>query len=111
MFIISKTPNESGAHSNIQTWNNDTPPSGHAVVPDDFDTSVFYEYKGFVTLTVENDVVTAMVANEKALKAWEEAAKEMPAPEPSVAERVVALEAEAKELNEALTMILEGVTE
>lgn len=91
MFIILKTPNETGAHSNIQTWNKDTPPSGYAVVPEDFDTSIFYEYKGFVTLTVENDVVTAMVGNEDALKEWEETAKEMPAPEPSISKIIDAM--------------------
>ena len=91
MFIIAKTPNKSGAYSNIQTWSKDAPPGGYAVVPEDFDTTVFYENKGFVTLTVENDVVTAMVANEVALAAWEEDLKDAPAHAPTLSEIIDAM--------------------
>lgn len=64
----------------IQSWDEKYPvPENYAVVPDDLDTSVFYEYNGFVFITTDevNGVltVTKMEAN---VEAWEEWKKNNP---------------------------------
>ena len=79
MNIIYLTPNESGAYPPIQAWNRPTPPDGYAVVPSTVDTAPFYECGGFVSLTVENGVVTGMTGDADAYAAWKEA---HPDPEP-----------------------------
>ena len=68
MNIINLAPNESGGHPPIQTWNGSTPPVGYAEVS--CDTSVFYEYRGFVTLLFEDDVVIGFTGNQAALDAY-----------------------------------------
>ena len=70
MKIIRIIPNESGSYSTIQTWNKNVPPVGFAVVPDTLDTTMFYEYNGFVTLTVEDNVVTGIIPNVEAWETW-----------------------------------------
>ena len=64
--ILKKLPYEDGSYPAIQTWSNEKLPDGYAIVPEDLNTDVFYEYNGFVVLTVENDVITAMTANAEA---------------------------------------------
>ena len=84
MKIIRKEPNPSGAYPQINESNFRSLPEGHAVVPEEFDSRVFYEYSGFVTLTWdEHDVVTAMEPNLEAWEAWKEweAAQEPVEPE------------------------------
>lgn len=81
MNIIYLTQNASGAYPPIQSWNKPTPPAGYAVVPSTVDTAPFYECGGFVTLTVENGVVTSMTGDAEAYNAWKEAHPE-PEPEP-----------------------------
>ena len=54
MHIIRIIPNEGGDYPPIQTWNGVTPPEGYTEVS--CDTSVFYEYRGFVTLTLTDGV-------------------------------------------------------
>lgn len=73
MKIIRKEPNPSGAYPQINESNFRTLPEDHAIIQEDLDTSMFYEYSGFVTLTWdENDVVTAMEPNLEAWEAWKE---------------------------------------
>lgn len=70
MHIIAKDPNPSGAHPPIQTWDEAEPPEGYAAVPDGLDLAVFYAHNGFVTLTVQDGVVTAMTPHVEAWEAW-----------------------------------------
>ena len=104
MYIITKEPFENGGYSVIQTWDLPVPPSGYAIVPDELDTAVFYEHNGFVVLTIEDDVVTAMEPNTEAWEAWKATLPtEEPDPEPTTEERVAALEAENAALSAQLT--------
>lgn len=80
-MIIQKQPNPSGAYPAPQTWNSNVPPSGYAIIPDSVDMTTFYEYNGFVTLTIEGDTVTAYTPN---VEAWEEWKASLPAPEEPV---------------------------
>ena len=82
LHIIRKTPNENGSYPPIQTWNAKTPPDGYAIVPDTLDTSIFYEYNGFVILTIEDDTVTDIQPNTAAWEAWKES---LPQEEPAEA--------------------------
>lgn len=95
--IIRLTPNPSGAYPPIQTWSGSTPPVGYAEV--NCDTSVFYEYRGFVTLLFEDDVVVGFTGNQTALDAY---LAEFPDPvivnTPTQEERLAALEAAMLEL-------------
>lgn len=55
MWIINLTPNENGAYCNTQTWTKEIPPEGFAEVR--CDTSVLYEYNGFVTFETMQESV------------------------------------------------------
>ena len=94
MQILQKAPLENGGYSVIQTWPGDVPPAGYAIVPDTLDTSVFYEFFGFVDLTIEGDTVTAMTGNQAALDAYKASLPEPVEPPPTTDERVAALESE-----------------
>lgn len=94
MQIIQKAPLENGGYSVIQTWPGDVPPEGYVIVPDTLDTSVFYEFLGFVELTIEGDTVTAMTGNQAALDAYKASLPEPVEPPPTTDERVAALESE-----------------
>ena len=80
MYIIKKNPFENGSRPPIQTWKHQTIPDGYAVCPEEF-MHVFYSTNpaGFVTRTVENDVVTSMEVNQEALDAY---IASLPEPEP-----------------------------
>ena len=94
MHILSKKLSENGGYSVIQTWPGEVPPEGYVIVPDTLDTSVFYEFLGFVDLTIEGDTVTAMTGNQAALDAYKASLPEPPPPPPTTEERVAALESE-----------------
>lgn len=71
MNIIRLRANENGGYPPMQSWDSQWEiPEGHAAVPDELDTAVFYDHNGFVTLTVEEGVVTAMEPNTAAWEAW-----------------------------------------
>ena len=86
-MIIQKQPNPSGAYPALQSWDSPTPPDGYVIVQDAVDLSTFYEYNGFVTLTIETidgvDTVTAYAPNVEAWEAWKAS---LPEPEPEVDE-------------------------
>lgn len=58
------------ASKSIQSWNTSTLPEGYAWLPDTIDTTEFYAYNGFVSVTVENDIVTVLVPDVEAWAAW-----------------------------------------
>lgn len=87
MNIITIDPTSSGSHSAIQTWNYNTIPSGYAVWPDTVDTKDFYQYNGFVNLSVDiiDNVQTVInyTPNLEAWEAWKASFPPMPDPEPT----------------------------
>ena len=88
MNIIANHPFDNGAYPSIQSWDRNTPPSGYCLWPDDLDTTDFYAYNGFVTLTVEQvdgvDTVTKYEPNVEAWEAWKATLPpDPPEPEPS----------------------------
>lgn len=87
MNIIASTANPSGAFPPIQSWNYSALPEGYAVWSDTVDTTDFYNYNGFVNLTVETveDVptVTSYIPNVEAWEAWKESLPPAPEPEPT----------------------------
>ncbi|GEM_PF-1286191 len=94
MHILSRKLSENGGYSVIQTWPGDVPPEGYVIVPDTLDTKVFYEFLGFVDLTIEGNTVTAMTGNQAALDAYKASLPEPTPPPPTTEERVAALESE-----------------
>ena len=102
MIIIENLKNENGGYSNIQTWETAAPiPKGYAVWLDTLDDADFYAYNGFVQLTIEAvdgvDTVTAYEPNIEAWKSWKAGLPEPAVPEPTVEDRVTALENAIKE--------------
>lgn len=86
MKLIRKEPNPSGAYPPIQETADTFVPAGTAVVPEELDDGVFYENNGFVTLTLDGDVVAAMTANTAARAAWlASLPASLPEPEPEPA--------------------------
>ena len=102
MNIIQINANEIDERPPIQTWNG-APPAGYALVPDTLDTSVFYNFMGFVTLELDGSTVTAMTGNQEALDAYKASLPEPVEPPPTTEERVAALEAENKLLKEQVS--------
>ena len=99
MNIIQINANENGGRPPMQSWHEE-PPAGYALVPDTLDTSVFYDFMGFVTLELDGSTVTAMTGNQEALDAYKASLPEPVEPPPTTEERVAALEAENKLLKE-----------
>ena len=71
MRFIQAAPNESGAYPPIQEVSFSTLPEGCVLVPEDLDTSLFYQKAGFVVLTIQDNTVTGMAANEAAYARWQ----------------------------------------
>lgn len=103
MNIIQINANENGGRPPLQSWNG-APPAGYALVPDTLDTSVFYDFMGFVTLELDGSTVTSMTGNQEALDAYKASLPEPVEPPPTTEERVAALEAENKLLKEQVKM-------
>ncbi|MBC8536897.1 hypothetical protein [Feifania hominis] len=70
MKIIQIEPNKSGSRPPMQDWALRNLPQGYSFVPNGLDTDIFYSYNGFVNLTIEGDIVTAMTPNIEAWQAW-----------------------------------------
>ena len=102
MNIIQINANENGGRPPMQSLHG-APPAGYALVPDTLDTSVFYNFMGFVTLELDGSTVTAMTGNQEALDAYKASLPEPVEPQPTTEERVAALEAENKLLKEQVS--------
>lgn len=102
MNIIQINANENGGRPPMQSWHG-APPAGYALVPDALDTSVFYNFMGFVTLELDGRTVTSMTGNQEALDAYKASLPEPVEPPPTTEERVAALEAENKLLKEQVS--------
>ena len=88
MKIIRLSPNPSGGYPSPQDWSGPSLPEGFAEIPAGFDLTTYYSMQGFVTLTVVDDIVTGMAANQAAKDANDVAYPATPAanPEPTVEE-------------------------
>ena len=93
MNIIQINVNENGGRPPMQSWHGE-PPAGYALVPDTLDTSVFYDFMGFVMLELDGGTVTSMTGNQEALDAYKASLPEPAEPEPTTEERVSTLESE-----------------
>lgn len=71
MYIIKIKANADGSRPALQTWGGKKLPNGYAICPDEL-YSVFYSTSpsGFVNITVEGDMVTAMEVNKESLDAY-----------------------------------------
>ena len=86
--IIKQAPGQNGAYAN-QSWPDGClAPDGYAVIPESF-APVWEQYKPFVTVVIEDDVITEMTDNPQVRAAQEaadaEAAANIP---PSPAEQM-----------------------
>lgn len=103
MNIIQLEPNPSGSRPPIQTWSGPVPPAGYIEIPAGVDTSAMQTHMGFVTLTVEGGVVTAITGDDAAHQAYlESLPPEVPEP-PTMDERVSSME---KAIERGLTLCL-----
>ena len=87
MNIIQINANENGGRPPMQSLHG-APPAGYALVPDTLDTSVFYNFMGFVTLELDGSTVTAMTGNQEALDAYKASLPEPVEPEPTQLDRI-----------------------
>lgn len=70
--LIYINPNSGGAYSGLQSGQFNNIPNGMAVWPEELNTENFYQYNGFVTLTIENiDDIPTVISYEPNIKAWE----------------------------------------
>ena len=117
MKYVKSTPNPSGAYPGPQSR-----PFAGCLALTDSQAAVLVQYNGFVTITQEPDeeIEGSSVTVTPDLEAWEEWKASLPPepePVPTLEERVSAVEtgkaeqSDVDELNEALNMILTGVTE
>lgn len=67
MIILKSEPCSNGAYAN-QIYDGDTIPNGYISIPEQF-VSEWEQYKPFVTITVEDGVITSMVDNPTAREA------------------------------------------
>ena len=88
MRIICTTPLESGAYDSINdNWPLETPPDGYYQIADDCNTSAMQTHAGFVTLTVEGDIVTAITGDDAAYQAYLNSLPTPATPEPTIEEK------------------------
>lgn len=110
MKIIKINPNENGSRPALQDWHKSSVPEGYAWCPDEF-VATFYSTSpsGFVDIVINDNMVIDMMVNQEAVNEYINTIKQDNIstdidPTPSLNDRVATLE-------EALSMILEGVTE
>ena len=99
MNIIIATPNASGAYPSIQTWGLDIPPNGYYQIAEICDTSAMHTHAGFVTLTVENNIVTAITGDDAKYQAW---LASLPVPDTT---QPISLENTVRAQNATITMM------
>ena len=106
MYIIKLKANENGSRPALQTWGQETPPEGYAFCPDEF-YEVFYStrFAGFVNITVEDNVVTAMEVNQAAL---DEYIANLPEPVLTPKEEIARLKAKLAETDYMAIKYAEG---
>lgn len=99
----------------MQMWDGETAPEGYALCPDEF-FAIFYSTTpaGFVNITVEDGVVTAMEVNQEALDTYlaslpEDGGDETPVdPIEELQEENKKLRARLDEQTEIINILLNG---
>ena len=79
MRFLENKRGSSGAYGAVHKWDYSYLPDGFVLIPDDLDLTEFFQYKGFVTLTIADDTVTAITPDQAAYDAW---MAEHPEPDP-----------------------------
>lgn len=97
MIYIDKTPNPSGAYPNPKNQ-----PFPGCIPLSDEQAEIFFQYNGFVTVTVEGETAT-VDPNTEAWEEWKASLPDSVEPPPTTEERVAALEAENKLLKEQVS--------
>ena len=92
MKVITKTPNEYGSYGALMEYDGVMLPENFLEVPDWVNTEEFVEYEGFVFLEALRGCAIAMRPNLEAWEKWQEIKPPDPEPEPTLEERVKALE-------------------
>ena len=105
MKIITKTPASNGAYPSIQDWPQLVPPEDYYKWPDALETETFYQYNGFVILTVTRGIVQSYEPNVEAWEAWKESLDPEPEPGPTSEERITELEEKNKVLSAQVTAL------
>lgn len=80
MLVVSKTPSEAGQYPAIQQSTSAGIPEGFYWWPDSLERETFYQYEGFVILTIARNTVASYVPNEEAYEARKAS---QPEPEPT----------------------------
>ena len=70
MKVVYTEANSSGAYPPIQEGDFEACPEGMAEWPEELGTETFYQYNGFVTLTVEDGRITGCQPNTEAWERW-----------------------------------------
>lgn len=70
MLVISKTKSEAGQYLAPQQSASAGIPAGFYWWPDSLERETFYQYDGFVILTVARETVASYVPNEEAYEKW-----------------------------------------
>lgn len=99
MKIIRMEANPSGGYPSPQDWNGKTIPEGCAAIAESLDLTAFYEAKGFILPTFEEQVMTGYTVNQAALDAWN---AEHPEPDPVAAAKENRLEELSTACNAAI---------
>lgn len=86
MNIIKLEPSATGYRPPIQSWSGYGIPEGYVEVPDIVDTSAMQTHMGFVDLTIEGGVLTAITGNEEAYQAYLDSLPPETPPEPTEAQ-------------------------
>lgn len=109
MYLINLSKNEDGSYPPIQKVTHNKVLPLTAKFPEMF-YNIFYQSgkraAGFVDLTMDGNTITNVTWNEEAYQAWCEANPEQPEPEPEEP-----IDTRVSDLEEALDVILTGVTE
>ena len=82
MKIIRLDPSATGSRPPIQSWSGAVP-DGYIEVPASVDTSAMQTHMGFVDLTIEDGVLTAITGNEEKHQAYLDSLPPETEPEPT----------------------------
>lgn len=113
MYLIKTIPLEDGSRPPLQTWDFLTAPEGYCLCPEELH-DIFYSTSpaGFVNITVENNIVTSMNINQKALDTY---VASLPEPSDSLeneesgtpVDPIIVLQEENKQLKAKITALEE----
>lgn len=113
MYLIKTIPFEDGSRPPLQTWDFLTVPEGYYLCPEELH-DIFYSTSpaGFVNITVENNIVTSMSINQKALDTY---VASLPKPSDSLeneksetpVDPIIVLQEENKQLKAKITTLEE----